>query len=67
MNINFNNDYILMIFFKNLSNRGNKLDQSKLKAKVKAEFGELAEYVYPFFRRVFANFRHNIDFKKYFI
>ena len=24
--INFTNDYILMIFFKNLSNRGNKLD-----------------------------------------
>lgn len=56
-----------MMFFKSLANKGNYLDQNKLKAKVQDEFGELTEYVLPFFRRVFANFRHNIDFKKYYI
>jgi Ca2+-binding EF-hand superfamily protein len=65
--IDFQKDIVLMIFFKSLSNRSNKLDQSKLKAKVDSEFGEIAPQIWPLMRRVFANFRHNIDFKKYYI
>lgn len=53
------------MFFKSMANRNNKLDQQKLQNRLDDEFGDMGEKLFYNIKKIFNNFKYQIDFKNF--
>lgn len=53
------------MFFKSMANRNNKLDQQKLQNRLYDEFGDMGEKLFYNIKKIFNNFKYQIDFKNF--